>query len=292
MLLFGSLRSIIGAELVLHASDAGHLPPRHLLKELLILILLGGLPLELLQEVVLALDLGAVAEGGLSQVVAYALADFHVVEKPGGIRLVGLFDVEIGNRGEGAWLLVTDQVAVASVLCQKRLLLLPRQLFILHYGLVLKLELVVLVLAAVCWLQDVVDVVDLRVVHLVVRLRLLDALADLQGGPAVATEAAHIRPVGGLGLQIIERVLVPRQGRGVGVGGVVRRRLLAVQVEELLLQLLELLVGVQLTFLPEGDCVAATELVQDFGCGLRRGLTEQIESRTIVRVVIVAKVFN
>ena len=216
--------------------------------------------------------------------ITYALAHLHVVEKAGSVLLIGLFDVLVLCSGEGAGRLIPDQVAIAGVLCQKGLLLLPRKLIIWHFSLVLKLELVVLVLAAV-GLHDVVDVVDLRMVHLVMGLSLLDALADLQSGSAIAPD---IVPAGRLGLQFVELLLVLRHALSVGVEGLVR----LVQMQELLLQLLERLVGVHLAFLPERDCVTATELVQDFGRGLGSGLPEKIESRTFVRVVILAEIFK
>lgn len=139
--------------------------------------------------------------------ITYALADFHVVEEAGSILLVGLLDLLVLCVGKGAARLVADQVAIAGVLCQKSLLLLPRKLIILHFRLVLKLELVVLGLAAI-WLHDVVDVVDLRMVHLVVGLSLLDALADLQSSSAIAADTADIGPAGRLGLHFLELLLV------------------------------------------------------------------------------------
>ena len=64
MLLPGSLGGIVSAELIAWATNAEILP-QDFLNELLILILLG-LPLELLQEIALALDLRAVTEIWLS----------------------------------------------------------------------------------------------------------------------------------------------------------------------------------------------------------------------------------
>ena len=220
--------------------------------------------------------------------ITYALADFHVVEEAGSLLLVGLLGLLVLRSGEGTGGLVTDEVAVAGVLRQKSLLLLPRKLIVWHFRLVLKLELVVLGLAAV-GLHDVVDVVDLRVVHLVVGLCLLDALADLQGSSAVAADTADIRPAGRLGLHPIELLLVLWHGRSVDVDGLSG---LVVEVQELLLQLLEGVAGVHRPFLAERDCISTTELVQDFGCGLRSRLTKEVESGASVRVVIVAKVFK
>ena len=137
-MLLGSLGGIASAELVTQATDSQILP-QEFLNELLILILLG-LPLELLQEIALALDLGAVTKVWLSQVITYALARFHVVEEARSILLVGLIDVLVLCSNEGTGSLVPDQVAIACVLCQKSLLLLPRKLIILHFSLVLKLE--------------------------------------------------------------------------------------------------------------------------------------------------------
>lgn len=139
----------------------------------------------------MALRVGAAAEIWLSQVVTKALADFHVVQETRGVRLVGLPSLLILCGSEGASRLITDQVAIAGVLCQKSLLLLGRELILLRLSLLLKLELVVFVLAAVR-LHDVVDVVDLGMVHLVVRLGLLHALADLQGRPAVPSDIVAV----------------------------------------------------------------------------------------------------
>jgi len=86
----------------------------------------------------------------------------------------------------------------------------------LHYWLLLKLELVVLVLTAI-GLQDVVNVVDLGMVHLVVRLGLLDALADLQSGSAITAEAANIGPICTLRLHFFELVFFQRFGHTVAI---------------------------------------------------------------------------
>ena len=168
--------------------------------------------------------------------ITYALAHFHVVEAAGSILLIGLLGVLVLRSSEGATRLIPHQVAIAGVFCQKSLLFLTRKLIILHFRLVLKLELVVLVLAAI-WLHDVVDVVDLRMVHLVVRLSLFDALADLQSGPAIA----DIVPVGRFRFHFIELVLVLWHRLIVLVDGareLVSSVRLVVQLQELLLQLL------------------------------------------------------
>lgn len=134
----------------------------------------------------------------------------------------------------------------------------------------LKLELVVLVLAPIRRFQDIVDVVDLRVVHLVVRLGLLDALADLESGPAISAETANLVPgVGRLRLHFINLVLILSFDRAAGIAALAIL-LLAVDLHYLLLELLESLVCDHLAALiAEGNCVAATELVQDFCCWLR-----------------------
>lgn len=154
-------------------------------------MILFSLPLVLLQQIVLALRVGAATEIWLSQVVAKALADFHVVQETRSVRLVGLPSLLLLCGSKGASWLITDQVAIAGVLCQKSLLLLGRELILLRLCLLLKLELVVFVLAAVR-LHDVVNVVDLGMVHLVVRLGLLHALADLQGRPAVPSDIVAV----------------------------------------------------------------------------------------------------
>ena len=64
LLLLGPLGGLVSAELVGRAIHAQVLP-QDFLHELLLLILLG-LPLELLQEIALALDLGACAKVWLS----------------------------------------------------------------------------------------------------------------------------------------------------------------------------------------------------------------------------------
>ena len=222
--------------------------------------------------------------------ITYALAHFHVVEAAGSILLIGLLGVLVLRSSKGAARLIPHQVAIAGVFCQKSLLFLTRKLIILHFRLVLKLELVVLVLAAI-WLHDVVDVVDLRMVHLVVRLSLLDALADLQSGPTIA----DIVPVGRFRFHLIELVLVLRRRLIILIDGaceLISGVRLVVELQELLLQLLQSLVGFQLVLLTECDCVTATELVQDFGGWLRSQLAERTVIQWRFMILNVVQIFH
>lgn len=201
LLLPGPLRDVFSNELVA-LTMTGQILPQDSLNELLLLILLG-LPPELLRQIVLALYLGALASDCLRQMITYASAHFHVVEKTGGILLVGLLGGLVLRTGEGSDCLVTDEVAIAGILCQERLLLLPAKRHIRQFSLLLKLELAVFGFTTI-GLNNVVDVVDLRMVHLVVRLCLLDALADLPGCSAITTDAnSVVVPVSRLSLHFI-----------------------------------------------------------------------------------------
>jgi len=279
VLLFRALGSIVSTELVSEATDLQTLPLQ-LLNELLTLILID-LPLELLQEINLALQLAATVHVLLSQMITYALANFDVMEDSGSLLLIGLPKGWVLGPGERLSGLITNEVAVARVLRKESLLLLARklrELVMLHNWLLLKLELVVLVLTAI-WLQDVVNVVDLGMVHLVVRLGLLHALADLQSGPAIAAKAANIGPICNLWLHLLNVVFFQRFAHTLAVHLAI---LLVVNLHDLLRELLERLVVNHLALIAEGNCVAATELVQDFCGWLRSLLAEEIESGTFI----------
>ena len=88
MLLLRALGGIVSTELVGQATNLQTLP-LEFLNELLTLILID-LPLELLQEINLALQWVAIVHVLLSQMITYALADFDVMEDPRSLLLIGL----------------------------------------------------------------------------------------------------------------------------------------------------------------------------------------------------------
>lgn len=184
LLLFGAFNRLLVTLLKLFYS---RLLPRQLLKQLLFLTLLS-LPLQLLDNIILTLSVRSITKIALSQIIPNTFAHLHVVEHTCTIELfIGVFGLLTLRMTERNVCLVTDQVAIACILRVCGLLLGARELFILNEGwLWLNLELGILIICTIQFL-NFVNIINLRLVQLMVRFSVLKSLTHLENSSTIGT---------------------------------------------------------------------------------------------------------